>query len=73
MGATQLGCLLGMQTTTIIPELPTLEDPKSAGGKNDSSVLKAAAHLYGAQGDKPNKDFILQGQLAGSGSGACHC
>lgn len=49
------------------------EGSESAGVKNVSSVLKAAAHLYRAQWDTPNKDFILQGQLAGSGSGACHC
>ncbi|XP_066896908.1 NADH dehydrogenase [ubiquinone] 1 alpha subcomplex subunit 8 isoform X4 [Kogia breviceps] len=42
-----------------IVELPTLEDLKVQEVKVSSSVLKAAAHHYGAQCDKPNKEFML--------------
>ncbi|XP_005879253.1 NADH dehydrogenase [ubiquinone] 1 alpha subcomplex subunit 8 [Myotis yumanensis] len=42
-----------------IVELPTLEDLKVEEVKVSSAVLKAAAHHYGAQCDKPNKEFML--------------
>ncbi|XP_004411624.1 NADH dehydrogenase [ubiquinone] 1 alpha subcomplex subunit 8 isoform X1 [Mirounga angustirostris] len=42
-----------------IVELPTLEDLKVQEVKVSSSVLKAAAHHYGVQCDKPNKEFML--------------
>ncbi|XP_036712318.1 NADH dehydrogenase [ubiquinone] 1 alpha subcomplex subunit 8 [Balaenoptera musculus] len=56
------GHLLGVGATAIMPgivELPTLEDLKVQEVKVSSSVLKAAAHHYGAQCDKPNKEFML--------------
>ncbi|XP_010353682.1 NADH dehydrogenase [ubiquinone] 1 alpha subcomplex subunit 8 isoform X2 [Chlorocebus sabaeus] len=42
-----------------IVELPTLEELKVDEVKVSSAVLKAAAHHYGAQCDKPNKEFML--------------
>uniref|UniRef100_A0A2I2YHG3 NADH dehydrogenase [ubiquinone] 1 alpha subcomplex subunit 8 n=1 Tax=Gorilla gorilla gorilla TaxID=9595 RepID=A0A2I2YHG3_GORGO len=42
-----------------IVELPTLEELKVDEVKISSAVLKAAAHHYGAQCDKPNKEFML--------------
>uniref|UniRef100_A0A8I3W8F7 NADH dehydrogenase [ubiquinone] 1 alpha subcomplex subunit 8 n=1 Tax=Callithrix jacchus TaxID=9483 RepID=A0A8I3W8F7_CALJA len=42
-----------------IVELPTLEELKVEEVKVSSAVLKAAAHHYGAQCDKPNKEFML--------------
>uniref|UniRef100_A0A8B9XBP2 NADH dehydrogenase [ubiquinone] 1 alpha subcomplex subunit 8 n=1 Tax=Bos mutus grunniens TaxID=30521 RepID=A0A8B9XBP2_BOSMU len=54
--------LLGVAATAIMPgivELPSLEDLKVQEVKVSSSVLKAAAHHYGAQCDKPNKEFML--------------
>ncbi|XP_060010414.1 NADH dehydrogenase [ubiquinone] 1 alpha subcomplex subunit 8 [Lagenorhynchus albirostris] len=56
------GHLLGVGATAVMPgivELPTLEDLKVQEVKVSSSVLKAAAHHYGAQCDKPNKEFML--------------
>uniref|UniRef100_A0A8C2PF54 NADH dehydrogenase [ubiquinone] 1 alpha subcomplex subunit 8 n=1 Tax=Capra hircus TaxID=9925 RepID=A0A8C2PF54_CAPHI len=56
------GHLLGVAATAIMPgivELPSLEDLKVQEVKVSSSVLKAAAHHYGAQCDKPNKEFML--------------
>uniref|UniRef100_A0A8D2DLL4 NADH dehydrogenase [ubiquinone] 1 alpha subcomplex subunit 8 n=1 Tax=Sciurus vulgaris TaxID=55149 RepID=A0A8D2DLL4_SCIVU len=42
-----------------IVELPTLEQLKVEEVKVSSTVLKAAAPHYGAQCDKPNKEFML--------------
>ncbi|XP_063549768.1 NADH dehydrogenase [ubiquinone] 1 alpha subcomplex subunit 8-like [Gorilla gorilla gorilla] len=42
-----------------IVELPALEELKVDEVKISSAVLKAAAHHYGAQCDKPNKEFML--------------
>uniref|UniRef100_A0ABI7XNV9 NADH dehydrogenase [ubiquinone] 1 alpha subcomplex subunit 8 n=2 Tax=Felis catus TaxID=9685 RepID=A0ABI7XNV9_FELCA len=56
------GRLLGVGATAVMPgivELPTVEDLKVQEVKVSSSVLKAAAHHYGAQCDKPNKEFML--------------
>ncbi|XP_043919502.1 NADH dehydrogenase [ubiquinone] 1 alpha subcomplex subunit 8 [Protopterus annectens] len=40
-------------------ELPTLQELTIQEVKVSSAVLKAAAHHYGAQCDKPNKEFML--------------
>ncbi|XP_013859303.1 NADH dehydrogenase [ubiquinone] 1 alpha subcomplex subunit 8 [Austrofundulus limnaeus] len=40
-------------------EIPTLEELKVDEVKVSSAVLKAAAHHYGSQCDKPNKEFML--------------
>uniref|UniRef100_A0A7J8EF72 NADH dehydrogenase [ubiquinone] 1 alpha subcomplex subunit 8 n=1 Tax=Molossus molossus TaxID=27622 RepID=A0A7J8EF72_MOLMO len=56
------GCLVRVGATDIMPgivELPTVEDLKVQEVKVSSAVLKAAAHHYGAQCDKPNKEFML--------------
>uniref|UniRef100_A0A7J8IND5 NADH dehydrogenase [ubiquinone] 1 alpha subcomplex subunit 8 n=1 Tax=Rousettus aegyptiacus TaxID=9407 RepID=A0A7J8IND5_ROUAE len=56
------GCLVRVGATATMPgivELPTLEDLKVQEVKVSSAVLKAAAHHYGAQCDKPNKEFML--------------
>ncbi|XP_041530808.1 NADH dehydrogenase [ubiquinone] 1 alpha subcomplex subunit 8 [Microtus oregoni] len=42
-----------------IVELPTVEELKVEEVKVSSAVLKAAAHHYGAQCDKANKEFML--------------
>ncbi|XP_060049431.1 NADH dehydrogenase [ubiquinone] 1 alpha subcomplex subunit 8-like [Erinaceus europaeus] len=42
-----------------IVELPTVKDLKVQEVNVSSSVLKAAAHHYGAQCDKPNREFML--------------
>nr|XP_003230730.2 PREDICTED: NADH dehydrogenase [ubiquinone] 1 alpha subcomplex subunit 8 [Anolis carolinensis] len=40
-------------------ELPELEERQVQEVKVSSAVLKAAAHHYGSQCDKPNKEFML--------------
>uniref|UniRef100_A0A671FTC2 NADH dehydrogenase [ubiquinone] 1 alpha subcomplex subunit 8 n=3 Tax=Rhinolophus ferrumequinum TaxID=59479 RepID=A0A671FTC2_RHIFE len=61
-GRRSRGCLVRLRATAIMPgivELPTVEELKVQEVKVSSSVLKAAAHHYGAQCDKPNKEFML--------------
>ncbi|KAK3521459.1 hypothetical protein QTP70_005783 [Hemibagrus guttatus] len=40
-------------------DIPTLSDLSVEEVNVSSAVLKAAAHHYGSQCDKPNKEFML--------------
>lgn len=56
------GHLVRVAAAAVMPgivELPTLEELKVEEVKVSSAVLKAAAHHYGAQCDKTNKEFML--------------
>ncbi|XP_059116153.1 NADH dehydrogenase [ubiquinone] 1 alpha subcomplex subunit 8 [Peromyscus eremicus] len=56
------GHLVRVAAAAVMPgivELPTLEELKVEEVKVSSAVLKAAAHHYGAQCDKANKEFML--------------